>query len=252
MIDPLASPLAGVTTVSELGSVVRTLARNAAQAQGATFVVAEGDQCFYVDEDAIAPLWRGQRFPQEQCISGWAMIHGRTAVIPDTRADERIPQAAYRPTFVRALVMTPVGHPARAAIGAYWAHRHEPSRTELRALAELAEAHRRRARRRRPAAATLDAHALGLRAVPAPCALCQGAGTSGGAAGQRHDALDDVTEQQGHLSNQHVVSLASGSGPDREVAGRVYPVRRTPNHIGCAETRRLRCRARRPAGRSGR
>ena len=39
-------------------------------ADGATFVLRDGDCCYYVDEDAISPLWKGQRFPLEACISG--------------------------------------------------------------------------------------------------------------------------------------------------------------------------------------
>lgn len=42
------------------------------------------------------------RFPgMSACISGWAMLHRRSAVVPDIYADSRIPADAYRPTFVR-------------------------------------------------------------------------------------------------------------------------------------------------------
>jgi hypothetical protein len=49
------------------------------------------------------------------------MLNAQTAVIEDIFADPRIPHDAYRPTFVRSLIMTPAGadSPA-AAIGAYW------------------------------------------------------------------------------------------------------------------------------------
>src|SRR5437867_4247854 len=32
-------------------------------ADGASFVLREGDMCYYADEEASAPLWKGQRFP---------------------------------------------------------------------------------------------------------------------------------------------------------------------------------------------
>lgn len=49
------------------------------------------------------------------------MLHAQTAVIEDVFADPRIPHDAYRPTFVKSLIMTPVGDGnAVAAIGAYW------------------------------------------------------------------------------------------------------------------------------------
>src|SRR5262249_39201177 len=87
--------------------IVKTSARRFAAADGATFVLREGAFCHYADEDAIAPLWKGKRFPLEACISGWSMIHRQPAVIPDIYVDPRIPQDAYRPTFVKSLVMVP-------------------------------------------------------------------------------------------------------------------------------------------------
>lgn len=133
--------LAGATSVVEIADVVRRLARRATGADGTTFVLREGEKCFYVDEDAIAPLWKGQRFPLETCISGWAMTHGETAVIPDIEADDRIPLAAYRTTFVKSLLMTPVGEPEPvAAIGAYWATRHLATDDEQQHLAVVAAA----------------------------------------------------------------------------------------------------------------
>jgi hypothetical protein len=50
------------------------------------------------------------------------MLNGQTVVIPDIYLDDRIPHDAYRPTFVKSLVMTPVRmEDPIAAIGAYWA-----------------------------------------------------------------------------------------------------------------------------------
>ena len=78
-------------------------------------------------------------FPIATCISGWAMLHHDTAVVPDITIDERIPLEAYLPTFVRSLVMVPVGSPTPvAAIGAYWSHRYEASPGEIAALQALA------------------------------------------------------------------------------------------------------------------
>jgi GAF domain-containing protein len=131
--------LAGATTLEELGAVARTAARRVAGSEGATFVLMDGDTCFYADEDSIAPLWKGQRFPLDECISGWAMRHGEPAVIADITVDERIPQAAYLSTYVRSLVMVPVGAPAAAAIGTYWSATGDhgavvPAQTELAEL----------------------------------------------------------------------------------------------------------------------
>lgn len=133
--------LSAAHTVEEIAAVVRGFARRVAGADGVTFVLRDGDHCLYLDEDAIAPLWKGRRFPLETCISGWAMLNGRTAVIPDIRSDPRIPQDVYAATFVRSLVMTPVRpKDPIAAIGAYWAQRHTPSQEELARLQVMARA----------------------------------------------------------------------------------------------------------------
>lgn len=127
-------------TVGAVQTAVRTSARRLARADGATIVLREGDQCFYADEDAIAPLWKGQRFRIDDCISGWAMTHGQTAIIPDITIDPRIPQRAYRPTFVHSMAMFPVGGPEPlAAIGVYWARKRHMTEQETARLTTLAE-----------------------------------------------------------------------------------------------------------------
>jgi GAF domain-containing protein len=103
-------------------ATIRATVRALLGADGVTFVLREKALCHYVEEDAIAPLWKGHKFPMDSCISGWAMTHNRTAAVPDIRIDPRIPQDLYRATFVRSLLMTPIGTAtAVAALGAYWA-----------------------------------------------------------------------------------------------------------------------------------
>lgn len=129
------------TQLSEVQRVVRTAARDLAGCDGATFVLRDGDLCYYADEDAIQPLWKGMRFPLDACISGWVMINREHAVIPDIYADSRVPHEAYRPTFVRSLVMTPIRTIAPlGAVGAYWATQHEATEEEIALLWGLADA----------------------------------------------------------------------------------------------------------------
>ncbi len=119
--------------------IVRHAARELTGADGATFVLRDADQCHYVDEDAIAPLWKGQRFPLEACVSGWAMRHGESVVIEDVFADPRVPVDAYRRTFVKSLVMVPIRMPDPiGAIGNYWSHQHRASAEEVQMLQALA------------------------------------------------------------------------------------------------------------------
>jgi hypothetical protein len=124
----------------DIQRVVRTAARRLTGADGASFVVRDGETCCYVDEDAVSPLWKGQRFPMADCVSGWVMRHGRPAVIPDVFADDRVPHDVYRPTFVKSLAMVPIrALDPIGAIGIYWAHRHEPEPSAIAMLRALAD-----------------------------------------------------------------------------------------------------------------
>ncbi len=119
--------LSATRTIDEVAAVVRSSARRISGADGVAFVLRDNDCCWYLDEDAIGPLWKGKRFPLTACISGWSMLNRQTVVIPDIYQDDRIPHDAYRPTFVKSLVMTPVRtRDPIAALGAYWANEHTP------------------------------------------------------------------------------------------------------------------------------
>jgi len=128
-------------SLDEVQRIVRTAARELTGCDGATFVLRDGGQCYYADEDAIAPLWKGSRFPLDACISGWAMLNRDSAVIPDIYRDARIPHEAYRPTFVKSLVMVPIRKlDPIGAIGNYWADERQPSDREVSLLQALADA----------------------------------------------------------------------------------------------------------------
>lgn len=119
--------------------VVRCAARNLTGADGATFVLRDGDKCYYVEEDAISPLWKGQRFPMSTCISGWVMLNAQPVIIEDIYSDPRIPAAAYRPTFVKSLAMVPIRKEQPiGAIGNYWARKRVPTNEEVSILQALA------------------------------------------------------------------------------------------------------------------
>jgi signal transduction histidine kinase len=131
--------LSTAETLDEVTRVVTAAVRAAVGCDGATFVLLEDDLCHYADENAIGPLWKGRRFPKDACISGWALNHRSTVVVPDIYADDRIPHDAYRPTFVTSLVMTPVRRSDPVgAIGAYWAGRHAADDEQVRVLQTIA------------------------------------------------------------------------------------------------------------------
>lgn len=130
--------LAGCKSMDQVVGVLRETAREIVGSDGITVVVREADQCFYAAEDSDGPLFKGMRFPLDACVSGWAITHRETVAITDIRLDDRVPQEAYSQTFVRSMVMVPVGSPEPvAAIGAYWTDVREADRSAIERLEAL-------------------------------------------------------------------------------------------------------------------
>lgn len=128
-------------SLEEVIQVIRISARAVAGADGITFVRREGDFVHYVAEDAISPLWSGQSFPINSCISGIAMLAREPVIISDVFADPRVPHQAYEPTFVKSMAMFPVGvDQMPAAIGAYWSRAGNIDDDTIAILAALAKA----------------------------------------------------------------------------------------------------------------
>lgn len=127
-------------SLESIMDIVRRAARDLSAADGASFVLRDNGQCFYAEEDAIGPLWKGQRFPMSACVSGWSMLHRATLAIEDIYADSRVPHDVYRLTFVQSLLMVPIRtQDPIGAIGVYWAQRHRPTQDEVEVLAALAD-----------------------------------------------------------------------------------------------------------------
>ncbi|RFB79468.1 diguanylate cyclase [Methylovirgula sp. 4M-Z18] len=130
----LARDLAGVM------AIVRRAARDLTGADGATFVLKDGDECYYAEENAISPLWKGSRFPLETCVSGWVMMNRQSTVIENIFQDPRVPVDAYRPTFVRSMAMVPIRtRDPLGAIGNYWAKVYRPPAEQIAILQALAD-----------------------------------------------------------------------------------------------------------------
>lgn len=132
--------LSMATNIESVMKIVRLVARELTGADGATFVLRDNDLCYYADENAISPLWKGSRFPMKTCISGWVMLNKTPAVISDIFKDTRIPADVYRPTFVKSLAMVPIRTiDPIGAIGNYWAKIHVPTEEEVGLLQALAD-----------------------------------------------------------------------------------------------------------------
>ena len=133
--------LAGAGDMDDVIATLRSTARRLIGADGIAVILREDEQCWYVEEDAMGPLWKGQKFPLTSCISGWAMLHRQTVAIADVRRDPRIPQELYSDTFVRSLLMVPVrSDDPIGAIGAYWSDCYKPSKAQVETLERLARA----------------------------------------------------------------------------------------------------------------
>ncbi|MHC1690087.1 MAG: PAS domain S-box protein [Bacteroidales bacterium] len=129
------------TSMENIMATVRTSARKLVNADGSTFILRDGDSCFYADEDTVSPLWKGQRFQLTNCISGWAMLNKQPVIIEDIYADERVPIEAYKSTFVKSLAIAPIRlNDPLGAIGAYWGSNYLPSEIEIKLLNTLADA----------------------------------------------------------------------------------------------------------------
>lgn len=120
--------------------LMRGAVRELLDAEGACVILREGELAYYADEDAVAPLWKGRRFPLGECPSGWSMLRREPAVIEDALRDPRVPRRLYEKTFVRSLAVVPVRpEDPIGALGAYWARPHRATPAQLDALRGLAE-----------------------------------------------------------------------------------------------------------------
>jgi diguanylate cyclase (GGDEF)-like protein len=127
-------------TLTDVHRLVGQAARELTGCDGATFILREGAYCYYADENAIAPLWKGRRIPSAACISGWVMQHRSAIGIADIYEDPRISREMYHSTFVKSLAMAPIrAADPIGAIGVYWADRHDTTRTEMLLLQALAD-----------------------------------------------------------------------------------------------------------------
>ncbi len=133
--------IAGADELADLYEVAVEAARAVTGADGAALVLRDGKECVYMAEDAIGPLWTGQRFPIDRCVSGWAMVYRQALAIPDVDSDERVPRDGYRDTFVRSLAMAPIRSSSPiGALACYRSEVHTPSDLEISALQSLADA----------------------------------------------------------------------------------------------------------------
>ena len=120
--------------------IVRRAARRLTGADGAAFILRDGDNCYCADEDAVAPLWKGQKLAIDGSVAGWVMLQRQAAIIADISADPRVPMPVYRDTFVKSLAMVPMrSQDPVGVVGVFWAQVHAATAEEVQLLQALAD-----------------------------------------------------------------------------------------------------------------
>ena len=133
--------VAAARSEAELVAALLAHARALSRADGIAIVRRDGERVRCIAEDAIGPLWTGQVFPIDGCLSGTALRQNRVLLVPDVEADLRVRLAPYAPTFVRGVAIFPIGAVRpRLAIGAYWAAPGPIDPQAVTLLTELAQA----------------------------------------------------------------------------------------------------------------
>lgn len=142
VFDLLLSVLSDVSHIKVYDDVTTTL-KNATKklinCDASSIILKDGDQCHYIDEDSAQPLWKGMKFPLDDCISGWAIKNESTAVVPDIYDDARVPSNLYKHTLIKSMLVSPLKNQhVHGAISVYWTVPHQPSPTEIHILETLA------------------------------------------------------------------------------------------------------------------
>lgn len=120
--------------------IAKTTVRELTGADSTAIVLREGNKCFYIDEDAKYPFWKGQKFPIESCISGLSMINQSTIVVEDINKDKRIEKSLYRNTQINSLLVVPIKvcDPI-GTINCYWSNYHKPAIENIKLAQALAD-----------------------------------------------------------------------------------------------------------------
>ena len=140
-LSDVLGALEAAENIDEIQQTVCAAARQITDADGATYVLRDGKECHYAEEESDQPLWKGARFPMDSCISGWTMVYRQAVTVSDIVLDDRLKPEMYGPTFAQSMAMVPIRSTAPiGAIGVYWGRPHTPSRAQLCGLQALADA----------------------------------------------------------------------------------------------------------------
>lgn len=127
-------------SLEEITKIVLLAVRELTHSDGATFAVLDNGFSYYVDENAINPLWKGQRFPINIDISGWVMMNGQSCSTEDIVNEELVHIDVYKNNLIKSMTVVPIcSEKPVGAIGTYWFNRHQATMEELEILELLAK-----------------------------------------------------------------------------------------------------------------
>lgn len=134
------SDVSHIKVYDDITATLKTASKRLLHCDACSIIMRAGDDCHYIDEDSEQPLWKGMKFPLDHCITGWAIKHGSTVVIPDIYDDARVPADLYRHTPIQSLMVAPLKNQnVQGAISVYWSKHHNPSAAEIHILDTLAD-----------------------------------------------------------------------------------------------------------------
>jgi signal transduction histidine kinase len=137
---PIVQQLFSAHDLETIMNVVKVAAKELTGADGVTFSLKENDECFFAEEEAINPLWRGKRIPMEKCIDGWSIRNHEQVFIEDITRDNRVSQDVYSALPIKSLIVVPIHRlDPIGALGSYWTNVHVISSEGVLQLQTLAD-----------------------------------------------------------------------------------------------------------------
>ncbi|TAF08942.1 MAG: diguanylate cyclase [Nostocales cyanobacterium] len=134
--------LSSAHSLEEITKIALSAVRELTSSDGATFVLSDNGFSYYFDEDAIAPLWKGQRFPMDTTMNGWVIRTHQPVIIEDVFNDHRNYRSFYEHTFIKSMAIVPIFNKERmivmGTIGTYWGYQHQATTEEVKLLQSLA------------------------------------------------------------------------------------------------------------------
>ncbi|WP_353931975.1 diguanylate cyclase [Okeanomitos corallinicola TIOX110] len=127
-------------SLEEITKIVLLAVRELTHSDGATFAILDNGFSYYVDENAITPVLKGQRFPVNLDISGWVMMNRKTRIIENILNEQQVYIHVYKHNFIESMTVVPIcSEKPVGAIGAYWSNHHQGTTEELEILELLAK-----------------------------------------------------------------------------------------------------------------